>query len=60
MLSGEAESPPSGEPLEKEPHQGRDTLAISGPSEGKGASQDYNSQDKQTSQSGSPVLKPQS
>ena len=52
MLSGEAESPPSGEPLEKEPHQGRDTLAISGPSEGKGASQDYNSQDKQTSQWG--------
>ena len=36
-----------------------ETLAISVPSEGKGASQDYNSQDKQTSQSGFPVLKPQ-
>ena len=37
-----------------------ETLAISGPSEGERASQDYKPQDKQTSQSGSPVLKPQS
>lgn len=34
----------------EDPHQG-ETLAISDPSEGEGASQDYNSQDKQTSQS---------
>ena len=43
----------------KSPTKG-ETLTISGPSEGEGASQDYKPQDKQTSQSGSPVLKPQS
>ena len=42
----------------KSPTKG-ETLAISGLSEGERASQDYKPQDKQTSQSGSAVLKPQ-